>query len=153
MNVEYINPFLEATVNVLKTMAFVEPVPGKPFLKKGKEALGDVSGIIGITGQARGSLSITFTQACIELVLTNMFGEPVKGINDEVKDAVGEITNMISGDARRALGGKGIKLEAAIPTVVAGSNHTISHISGAPTVVIPFSTEAGPFHVEVSFRD
>jgi len=153
MNVEYINPFLQATVNVLKTMAFVEAKPGKPSLKKGDEAYGDVSGVIGLTGATEGSLSVTFTQSCIEQILTNMFGEPVSGVTEEVKDAVGEITNMISGDARRVLSEKGISLEAAIPTVVAGPNHTITHMAKGPTIVIPFSTEAGAFTVEVSLND
>ena len=153
MNVEYINPFLQATVNVLKTMAFIEPKPGKPSLKEGEEAYGDVSGIIGLTGATEGSLSVTFTQSCIEQILANMFGEPVNGITDEVKDAVGEITNMISGDARRVLSEKGISLEAAIPTIVSGSRHSITHLAKNPTVVIPFSTEAGSFTVEVSLND
>lgn len=153
MNVEYINPFLEATMNVLKTMAFIESKTGKPSLKKGKEAYGDVSGIIGLTGATEGSLSVTFTQPCIEQILTSMFGEPVNGITDEVKDAVGEITNMISGDARRVLSEKGISLNAAIPTIVAGPNHSITHLAKGPTIVIPFSTEAGSFTVEVSLND
>ena len=38
MNVEYVNPFLNATKNVLEMMAFVKPVAGKPFLKKDKTA-------------------------------------------------------------------------------------------------------------------
>ena len=50
MNADFINPFLEGTITVLKTMAFVEPKAGKPFLKKSEKAIGDVSGIIGMTG-------------------------------------------------------------------------------------------------------
>jgi len=153
MKVEYINPFLQATVNVLKTMAFVEAKPGKPSLKKSDEAYGDVSGVIGLTGATEGSLSVTFTQSCIEQILANMFGEPVSGITEEVKDAVGEITNMISGDARRVLSEKGISLEAAIPTIVSVPNHSITHLAKSPTIVIPFSTEAGSFTVEVSLND
>ena len=65
-------------------------------------------------------MAISFTESCICYILTNMFGEEVKGINDEVKDAVGELANMISGDARRMLSEKGISLSAAIPTVVSG---------------------------------
>ena len=33
MDVTFINPFLEAVVNVLQTMAFTETQVGKPFLK------------------------------------------------------------------------------------------------------------------------
>ena len=42
MDVRFINPFLNGTVSVLKTMAFVEPKAGKPFLKKDSLARGDV---------------------------------------------------------------------------------------------------------------
>lgn len=152
MNVEYINPFLKATVNVLKTMAFTESTPGKPFLKKEPIAGGDISGIIGITGETEGSLSVTFSEACICHVVGNMFGEKIEAINKEVEDAVGEITNMISGDARRELAELGHVLKAAIPTVITGKNHTITHMVKGPTIAIPFSTSAGDFVVEVCFN-
>jgi chemotaxis protein CheX len=153
MNVEYINPFLKATVNVIKTMAFTEITPGKPFLKKDNLAGGDVSGIIGITGDTEGSLSLSFPEPCICLVVSNMFGEPIQAIDNEVEDAVGELTNMISGDARRELAEKGIMLQGGIPTVISGKNHTVRHMTSGPVVAIPFTTEAGPFIVEVGFRD
>ena len=57
MKVEYINPFLNATTNVLKTMAFTEAKPGKPYRKDDEAATGDITGIIGITGATEGSLS------------------------------------------------------------------------------------------------
>ncbi|MBU0514192.1 MAG: chemotaxis protein CheX [Proteobacteria bacterium] len=151
MEVKYINPFLNATINVIKTMAFVDARPGKPYVKKDDAAVGDVSGIIGITGDNEGTLSISFSQACIEAILTNMLGESISGINEEVRDAVGEITNMISGDARRVLDEMGLKLSAAIPTVISGKDHTITHISTGPTIAIPFTTDHGPFTVEVCF--
>lgn len=50
MEAKFINPFLEGTISVLKTMAFVEPQAGKPYLKKDNSATGDVSAIIGLTG-------------------------------------------------------------------------------------------------------
>ncbi len=152
MNVEYINPFLKATINVLKTMAFTDAVSGKPFLKKDQLAGGDVSGVIGITGETEGSLSVSFSAASICFIVSNMFGEKVTAITREVQDAVGEITNMISGDARRELAEKGIVLTAGIPTVISGVNHTIKHMTNGPIIAIPFSTKAGDFIVEVGFK-
>lgn len=104
MKAEFINPFLDATVSVLKTMASLEVIPGKPFIKKESSASGDVSGIVGITGEAEGSLCITFSRGCILHAISRMLGEEQKEINDDVKDAVGELTNMISGDSRRGDG-------------------------------------------------
>jgi len=152
MKAEFINPFLEATVSVLKTMASVDPVPGKLYVKKDNCAVGDISGIVGITGEAEGSLCITFSKGCILHVISKMFGEEQKEITDEVKDAVGELTNMISGDSRRRLQEIGHSFAGAIPTVVSGPGHEVKHISKGPILSIPFTTVAGDFLVEVCFR-
>lgn len=153
MKVEYINPFLRATQNVLKTMAFTDTVAGKPYVKKNHIAGGDISGIIGVTGDTQGSLSISFSAPAILSIVSKMFGEPATEINPEIEDAVGEITNMISGDARRELDEKGLSLKSATPSVVSGKDHSIKHMASGPTIAIPFSTQAGHFVVEVCLND
>ena len=120
MKAEFINPFLEATISVLKTMAFLEAIPGKPSMKKVNSSVGDVSGIVGITGEAEGSLCITFSKECILFIISQMLGAQLKDINEEVKDAVGELTNMISGDSRRRLQEVGYTFQGAIPSVISG---------------------------------
>jgi len=149
MDVRFINPFLEGTQNVLKTMAFIEPIPGKPFLRKDQVANGDVSGIIGFTGDAKGSLALSFSASCIFAILSNMLGETYTEMNDDILDAVGELTNMISGDARKRLEAEGLTIAAAIPTIISGKNHVIKHIITGPSIIIPFSTAHGPFVLDV----
>jgi chemotaxis protein CheX len=153
MDVKIINPFLIAAVNVMKTMANVEPIPGKPFLKNESTALGDVSAIIGITGVAQGSMALTFTESCIIGLASALMGMTFTVLDDEVKDSVGELTNMICGDARRRLSEKGITLQAGIPTVVAGKSHSITHIASGPRLAVPFQTQWGSFIVEVAFNE
>jgi chemotaxis protein CheX len=153
MNVKFINPFLEGTISVLKTMAFVEPKPGKPYLKTDSLARGDISGIIGLTGSATGSLALSFSEAAILKIVSNMVGENIKTMNDEIKDAVGEITNMISGVARKNLEVDGFYIQAAIPTVVTGKNHSITHVSGGQSLIIPFEIAEGKFVVDVSLNE
>jgi chemotaxis protein CheX len=152
MKAELINPFLEATIHVLKTMAHVEPIVGKPYIKNGTAATGDVSGIVGIIGDAEGSLCLTFTKESILLIVGRMFGEELKEINEEVKDAVGELTNMISGDSRRRLEEMGYHFQGAVPSVISGIGHEIRHITKGPILAIPFSTAGGPFTVEFCFK-
>ena len=152
MDIKLVNPFLEATVNVLNTMAFTEATAGKPYLKKKKEASGDVTGTIGFTGDATGVLAITFTESCITGILSNMFGEEVHGIDDQVCDAVGELTNMISGDARRKLEQYGYAIRAAIPSVISGKNHIIKKLFEGPCIALPFTTSNGEFTVEIAVK-
>jgi chemotaxis protein CheX len=154
MNVEFVNPFLVSTTNVLSTMAKTTATFGKPFLKTDRSAKGDVTGIIGMSGsQAKGSLAITFTEAAILHIYNQMLGEVAKEVNDDVVDCVGEITNMITSGAKAMLSEKGYKFELAIPTMVAGKNHSISHKTKGSIICIPFDTVAGSFFIEVCFED
>lgn len=153
MDVRFINPFLEGTLDVLTTMAFISPRAGKPYLKKDHVSRGDVSGIIGIAGDVKGSLALSFSEGCIFKIVSNMLGEEHTAIDDGIRDAVGELTNMISGAARKKIEGLGFKLFAAIPTIVSGKDHTIMHVLPGPCLVIPFETDHGPFVVDVCISD
>ena len=153
MNVEYINPFIEATLNVLKTMSRTEAMPGKPYLKKDQKALGDVSAVIGLTGEANGTISISFPEQSIAAVVSRMFGEPVSELEGELADAVGEISNMISGQARQQLEKTGKLLHGAIPSVIVGKNHQISHFTTYPVIAVPFETPEGGFTIEVCIEE
>jgi len=149
MDANMINPFINATINVLETMAFVKCKAGKPYLKKEDMAMGDVTGVIGITGETNGTISVTFEEKAILNIVSNIFGEETKKLNSEVADAVGELTNMISGQARRELEEIGKIFRAAIPSVISGKNHQITHYTDGPKIAIPFEIEGGRFTIEV----
>jgi chemotaxis protein CheX len=118
-------------------------------LKKNSKATGDVTGIIGITGESNGTISLTFQEPAILKIVSNMFGEEITELDDEVADAVGELTNMVSGQARRELEEMGKVFNAAIPSVIRGTGHSVSHYTDGPKIAIPFATEYGGFTIEV----
>lgn len=152
MNADFINPFLTAVQNVLSMMAQMELTPGKPQIKKDDVARGDVSGLIGMVGpQTKGSFSISFDENLAKEIMFKMLGERPDKLNEEVTDMVGEITNMVTGGAKRTLGEKGYEFEMASPVVVTGSDHTIRHKSEGPKLIMPFDHAAGKAHIEICF--
>lgn len=151
-NIEVASPFIKATLVILSTMAGITATVGKPYVKKTKIAHGDVSAIVGVTGDKRGSIAVSFSKACAIAIVRGMLGEDIQDILHDVQDAVGEITNMISGQARAGLSEMGISLQGSTPTVVLGENHIISHTAHAQIIAIPFSTNAGNFAVEFCFE-
>jgi len=153
MDANLINPFIDATLNVLGTMASTRARAGKPYIKKDKVARGDVTGVIGLTGEARGTISVSFSEKSILAIVSNMFGEEIKELNEEINDAVGELSNMISGQARKMLEDLGKTLHGAIPSVIMGKNHTLTHMTTSPVIAIPFSTDNGDFTIEVCIED
>lgn len=152
-DVSFINPFLEAVISVLGTMAGVAATPGKPFINTTRTATGDVTGLIGITGHSAGAMSLTLSKGAILLIVNNMLQESYAELNDDIADAVGELTNMIAGQARMHLSQQGLNFSASTPSVIMGKGHRLSHMSGSPILSIPFATEGGDLVVEVSFTD
>jgi chemotaxis protein CheX len=149
-SVSFINPILQAVANVLSKMAQVEVTPGKPYVNKERTAAGDVTGVIGLSGDLTGVLSVTFEKDVILKVTNTMLEESYTEMDGNIADAVGELTNMITGQARMHLSKEGMHLKASTPSVIMGKGHTISHITPAPILSIPFSTEYGSFVVEIT---
>ena len=77
-----------------------------------------------------------------------MLGDDISDIIQDTSDAVGEITNMVSGQARAGLSEMGIVLQGSTPSIILGDGHVISHVSSSPIIAIPFDTQAGNFTLE-----
>jgi chemotaxis protein CheX len=155
MKAEFINPFLTSTKNVLETMCQTQAKSKQPELKKGNKSYGEVTGLIGMASEkVSGCMVVSFSKSCILNIVGNMFMEPPKEeIDDEILDAVGELTNMICGGAKAQLAKLDHKFDLATPTMIKGKGVEISYFSAAPTIVIPFETENGNFVIEANLGD
>jgi len=151
ISVDYINPFVSATLETLQVMAFSRPARGDPFVKTDCATQGDVSGVIQFAGDAIGSVAVTFSSVLAAKIYSRMVGETVPELTDEVRDAVGEIANMVAGGAKAALSEKGYSFQLTVPSVVVGKNHSIAHRGKGPYLVVPFHLEGETFWLELSF--
>ncbi|MBY4677135.1 chemotaxis protein CheX [Marinobacterium arenosum] len=152
MKAELINPFLLAMDNVLSTMAGMECTPGKARLKNTTSTKGQVTGIIGMTGsRVKGSVAISFTTSVILSITERILGEKQSTINSTVIDMVGELTNMVTGGAKKQLSEIGYEFNMSTPVIVSAPIHKIEHASNAPTIVVTFATESGNFFIETNF--
>ena len=145
-------PFVQATINVLSSMTGLSPVPGKPYVKKTDKAQGDVSAIVGITGCKSGAVALSFSQSCAIALVKGMLGDAIEDIIADTRAAVGEIPNMISGQARATLSEMGLPLQGSTPSIVFGANHSLSFPGQVTTVAIPFETDYGAFTLEFCFQ-
>ncbi|MBN2299303.1 MAG: chemotaxis protein CheX, partial [Deltaproteobacteria bacterium] len=57
--------------------------------------------------------------------------------------------NIVSGHGRKELEARGTSMKGAIPTIITGKNHTITHITTDSVIAVPFFTENGDFTFEV----
>lgn len=150
-NVAFINPFLEAVINVLSTMAMVSATPGRPYINTRRTSQCDVTGLIGITGHAEGTIALSLSKGAILRIVGNMIGEEYTDLNNDIADAVGELTNMIAGQARQNLSVLGLNFRASTPSVVIGKGLRVAHPASGPILAIPFTTPDGDLVVEICF--
>jgi chemotaxis protein CheX len=142
------NHFINATAAILYTMAGLVVTPGKFFVKHDKKPLGAITAIIGVSGDRVGTIAVSFSHESAAALVHGMLGEDVENLEQDILDAVGEVTNMISGQARSGIAEGGISLQGSTPTLVVGTEFDIEHQTRGPVIVIPFSMPGGSFVVE-----
>lgn len=150
MKVEWINPFLSATVETFARMARLKVVSGKPYLFTDQQNGKDISGVIGLSGTLKGAVVIGMPEKVALLMVERLIGQHFDKLTAEVNDGVGELANIIAGYAKKDLTGEEIQI--ALPTVIYGPKHTVSMPSDVPVVVIPFTSELGDFVIEVGMK-
>lgn len=153
MKAEYVNAFVESTINAMQTMTMISPQRKDVKIKKeGESATFDISGLIGIAGEAVGSVILSFPEDTAVKVVSNFIGEEIPEVNRDVLDAIGELTNIVAGGAKKIFSEQGYHFKISIPNVVHGKDHKINRPKDVPTIVVTFSSDAGPFAVEVSLK-
>jgi chemotaxis protein CheX len=153
MNVAFVNPFIDSTLRSLEMMAGIVAEKTGLEIKEDLITTYDISAIIGLTGETSGSIIISMPTALACKIASNMLMEEISSMNRNVEDAIGEIGNIVVGDARRSLIQDGYQLNISIPTVVVGSGHRISRSGDIPCIAIPFSTHYGDFEVNVGLQE
>jgi len=146
----HIQPFVDATVKVISTMAFTTPKLRDIGPWDKTLAAGQVVSIIGLSNEndnLQGFMTLGFTEPCICRIVSNMLGEEFPHICDEIREAVGELANMISGQARKRLSAQGIKLQAALPSIISGNDLIVDGSEKTPHIMITFDAEGGPFEI------
>jgi chemotaxis protein CheX len=122
---EYIKPFVDVCIDVFKQFLGCELKAGNPyFTEKGAIEGTDISGVIGLTGEARGAVIVSMKKE-LSLKLTSILtGEEYTDMDDDVLDAVGEIVNIIAGNVKKRLE-DALHMIISLPTIVRGIDHVI----------------------------
>jgi len=145
--VEYVRT---AAADVFSTMLGMEIESSPGYLDKTDPAVSDgVLAFIGLAGPWAGAGAISCTanfacQICAALLMTES-----RAVNEEVLDAVGEVTNMIIGNfktlAEQHLGPLGL----SIPTVIYGHNFTSRSTGHNDWIVLPFHCQGEAIEIRV----
>lgn len=150
---EYLTPFIENTITVLRKMAFMEASFREAYFSNDLRIYGDLSGIIGLSGSSEGTVSVTLYWDLASKIISRMMNITEDRINAEyIHDGTGELINMISGSTKKQFAGTPFHFDLSLPTVVMGSGHQLGHPDGSSIAVLIFDVGESAFVLHVCLK-
>jgi len=152
INAEFVNPFLEAASAVFKSILNVDLRRGKLVIKESPIPSLDVAILIGITGGVTGEVvySMGYNMA-YKIAETLVPGLTEQQMKQEYKDVMGEMANMITGNAMNLFATTGKRINMTTPTVVEGKDFTITLIKQT-TLGINLYSPMGQLEMNVALK-
>ena len=147
---ELVEAIRTATHEVFSMMLNLELTPGEMFVEK-EEAV-PASGVVSLIGLAgpwvgSGSLSCTAQFAC--KIASHFLDTEYPAMNEDVLDAVAEVTNMIIGNLKTGLEDRLGAMGLSTPTVIYGRNFQTRSAGNHEWTVVPFLLEGDRMCVQM----
>ena len=154
MKAEYINAYIQAAKKLFDVMFSINRFERKILSSTfDPNTSYEVSAVIGVTGDCTGAVVLSFTKDVAIKMVSQLIGEEPTEFDEDTCDALGEMVNIIAGNANRELEKLGLgKLKISVPTVVVGKKHRVNSPKNVPYVCIGFETDLGPFAIHVSLE-
>ena len=139
------------TRDVFSTMLMLEAEPQPVLPGHGVPGPTDgVVGIIGIAGTWVGTGIIICTPELACQASSSMLMSEYNTVNDDVLDAMGEITNMIIGNIKTTLEDRYGAMGISVPTVVYGRNFATRTVSRGEWVIVSFNVAGQVLQVHIN---
>ncbi len=149
MDVRFINPFILSIRKVFQTMLATDVRVGKPsIITTRKEATADVSAVIGLSGDVVGCVILSLPMQTAVGAASKFAGIEMTKDHADFSDALGELANMVAGQAKSHL--DGLNVSISLPSVIVGHEHIVSQSRQWPRLQLPCESPFGAFYVEVA---
>jgi chemotaxis protein CheX len=124
-------------------------VSGKPSLKKEKRPTTEVIGLISMAGPVSGFICLGLSKKLAFYLSSKLLECQITENTADCIDAIGEIINMIAGNAKSDFPDDGISI--SVPKVIFDSANETYPIT-APVISIPFETKGEAFFVDMALN-
>jgi len=150
VNVEYINPVVTGVVNVVSMVCGVEVTTGKLRLADMSKTKNALTTLVGITGQLHGQVIIVMHMDVVFDIASRMMYTKVTELNDIVRSAISELSNMIMGNSLTEFSKQGVLLDITPPTSMLGTMSL--SVSDSKMICIPILYEGREFELNIAVK-
>lgn len=154
ISAKHVNPFVEAAMKVVTQIAGIEVRRGHLSYKAKVEPSFGVSIIIGIYGFLTGQIVYSLDGQLAERLVDKMLdGKSPQEKKIMFLDCLGEVANMITGNATALLNQRRDQiLNITTPAIASGTNLSV-HLVPKPALVLGLITQYGPIEISVAVEE
>ncbi|MBQ3670959.1 MAG: chemotaxis protein CheX [Treponema sp.] len=158
MRVEYINPFVETSYQILKeVLGGMTVTRGDLYLKSTAMPVMGVAAFVGLAGDVEGRVLFDMSLETALNVASAMNGEKITAFDDLAKATISELANLITAQAVTKLHELGFKFDLTPPALFAGKEMEIaamgSNTKSVEALIVPLITDCGKIEVNVAIRE
>lgn len=147
--IQLVQPFAESTISVVETMLGSSCEVGETQCVTTGHKMYAVTSVIGIVGKMSGAISFSLPAKAAISVMEAMTGIEATEVDADVRDAIGEMANMIAGFGKRHL--EIMELNIGLPQVIVGEDYTVYSPRWARHYWVPVTTDFGSCSLDVGF--
>jgi len=154
INAKHVNPFVEAAMRVVNQVTGIEVRRGHLSYKDKMEPSFGVSIIIGIYGYLTGQIVYSMDGKLAERLVDKMLeGKSPQEKKIMFLDCLGEVANMITGNATSLLNQRPDQiLNITTPAIASGTNLSV-HLVPKAALVLGLITQYGPIEISIAVEE
>ena len=152
MKVQYINPFITASFAVIEQILGMKAQKGPLAMRPELFTTQQCNILIGVTGKVRGQIIYGMSLTTADKIASVMLGQQVRTFDQLAASAIGELGNMITGNASTLLAEAGFACDITPPSIVRGSSLNMTTLA-IPALVVPLCLELGEIELTVCLEE
>jgi chemotaxis protein CheX len=140
----------EAASQVFEMMLAMQLEPAEAYTDTAASlSTNGVVSFIGLAGTWAGTGSISCSAPFACKIASHLMMSEYESVDDEVLDAVAEVTNMIVGNVKTMLEERLGPMGLSIPTVIYGRNFTSRTVGKQEWTIVPFSADGEVIEIQL----
>ena len=152
MRLELVAPFVEAAGKVLLQECGETARKGSIHRVRSPQTSNDVSALIAITGGVAGLVIYSMSRKTACGIASKMIGEPVTDLDPMAQSAIGELANMITGQAGIGLERNGFPSDMSPPALILGNGNSIATLN-LTRLVVPLVLSLGELTIDIAIKE
>ncbi|MBP7072571.1 MAG: chemotaxis protein CheX [Clostridia bacterium] len=152
MKAEYVNSFYKATKEVFKLMVGIDPQKKDLRVIEDMVSSKDASVVLGVTGDLKGTILFGFPKDMTLEMIRIMSGMEMDRIDSFASSALGEVANIISGNAMTLLAENNYACDIVPPQIFIGEYKSFT-MAGERALQLILTTPIGEFDINISLKE